>query len=355
MKKQGSIRYVFASSYTEEGFQTFIPRLMQGLKKVYILKGAPGSGKSTFIRLLGERMSEQGYEVEFWVSAVDAVSPDGVFIPQLDLAVVNGSLPIPIEPLYPGVRDELIYLGDLWNREEVNRQQGDIVQLIDDMQACRARITERLQAAAQARQGMKDIHAPFIDEFSLQALIGELADQILTNGPKERHYFAEAFTVDGMVNYINELSTGCKRRYIFKGPPGSGKSHVIQAIADQARDKGYYLEYYHCGLQPADVDMLIICDLQVALIEAGDLDLPLRPWDVVVDMNRCLSGSDTEELQMRSNEERRLYEASLVKAQQEMETLSSTVKRIKKIYSSAMDFTQLEKKIEAVIQELNQR
>ena len=72
---RGKVRYVLTSSNTSQGFHTFLPELLQGVLKIFVLKGAPGSGKSTFMRLLGESFSEQGYEVELWVSAADPVSP----------------------------------------------------------------------------------------------------------------------------------------------------------------------------------------------------------------------------------------------------------------------------------------
>ena len=47
MSIRGNTRYCFVSSFTSLGFRTFIPDLVDGIKKVFILKGAPGTGKST--------------------------------------------------------------------------------------------------------------------------------------------------------------------------------------------------------------------------------------------------------------------------------------------------------------------
>ncbi|HHW60394.1 MAG TPA: hypothetical protein GX404_00640 [Syntrophomonadaceae bacterium] len=352
LKHQGTLRYVLTSSYTHQGFHTFIPGLLQGLKRVYILKGAPGSGKSFFIRFIGEHLSEQGYDVEFWMSALDAVSPDGVYIPQLDTAVVNGSLPLPIDPRYPGVRDVLINLEEFWNEQKIDGQQAKVIELVDQMESCLHQVTAQLQEAVAVYEVAKNIYTPCVDKKKLQDLIGELADQILQNGAVERHYFARAFTADGLVNYMNEVSAECKRRYIFKGPPGSGKGFVIEALAQQARNKGHHLEYYHCGLQPEKIDMLIIRDLQVALIKAGEMDLLLRPWDVVVDLGSFLNAYDTEELRIRHSEEIRRYEVSLWNAQQEMEKLNDASRRMQKIFTSATDFARLEARIEEVLQEI---
>ena len=112
MGNRGNTRYGFVSSFTNLGFKTFIPDLVVGIKKVFILKGAPGTGKSTFIRLVGEALSEQGYDIEYWVSSLDPVRPDGVYSPQLDTAVINGSLSIPVDPQYPQVRDIMINLSE---------------------------------------------------------------------------------------------------------------------------------------------------------------------------------------------------------------------------------------------------
>ena len=61
--KKGKIKYVFTSSHTKNGFYTFIPKLIRRFAQGLYFKGPAGSGKSTFIRLLGETMCEQGYEV----------------------------------------------------------------------------------------------------------------------------------------------------------------------------------------------------------------------------------------------------------------------------------------------------
>ena len=129
---RGKVRYVLTSSNTSHGFRTFLPELLQGVAKVFVLKGAPGTGKSTFIRLLGESFSDQGYEVEFWVSADDPVSPEGVFIPQLKAAVVNGSLSSPIDPSYPGVTRDIIYLGDYWDKNILQDYSQEIINLYEE-------------------------------------------------------------------------------------------------------------------------------------------------------------------------------------------------------------------------------
>jgi len=352
MSKSGEIRYVLTSSNTSQGFYTFIPDLIRGLRKIYILKGAPGSGKSTFIRLLGESLSEKGYEIEFWISALDPVNPDGVYIPRLGTAIINGSLPQPIDPRYPGATGHIIYLGDYRNKKEINGRAREIIDLIDRQEEQHSKADNVLRKASQVREQIKSAARACLNTGNIQLLIEELATELLREQPGERHYFASAVTADGVVNYIDEISNECRRRYILKGPPGSGKSLVMAELAHLAREKGYFLEYYHCGLEVDSIVMVIIRNLQLALIDGGDIELSIKPWDIVLDMAAYLDHYDPEAAAAQSSEACRNYEALLLDAQDKLESAHTMLKELKKIYTGFMDFEQLDNRRREVLEEI---
>lgn len=345
---RGKVRYVLTSSNTSQGFRTFLPELLQGVAKVFVLKGAPGTGKSTFMRLLGESFSDQGYEVEFWVSAADPVSPEGVFIPQLKAAVVNGSLPSPIDPRYPGVTGEIIYMGDYWDKNIIRDHSQEIMVMCDEQEQHHRQASMILSDAAAVRDSIKERAAAYLNREKLNHLVEQLAEEILDTGPAEKHYFASAVTAEGMINYMDEISSFCNKRYVFKGPAGSGKSTAIIDLASRARAKGYPLEYYHCGLEADSIQMIIIRNLQIALIDAGTLDLAVKPWDVVIDMDECLEGYDQAEILHESSEALRIYESLMLEAQQKLEQAQGRIKELKKIYALAMNFEALDRKRQQV-------
>lgn len=352
MDKKGRVRYVLASSNTARGFRTFIPHLLTGLQKVYILKGAAGSGKSTFIRMIGDALYEQGYEVEFWVSVTDPLNPEGVYIPQLETALVNGSLPQPVDPKYPGIVEEIINLGDYHNRELLDSQRLEIMELTDQIDLGRKMVDKTLGQAEQVRTEIKKVASVCFNLKKIQDLINQLAEEILSRRPTEKHYFASAVTAEGMINYIDEISSNCQKRYILKGPAGSGKSTVIQELASILREKGFALEYYHNGLDYDSLDMLIICNLQIAFLDAGNFDFKTKPGDVVVDMLTYLDKYENEPTDIIHCESFRNYERLLVEAQLQLENVQELVKQLKRIYSRAMDFNSLDQKREALRKEL---
>jgi hypothetical protein len=352
VNKSGEIRYLLTSSHTSEGFYTFIPDLIRGLRRIYILKGAPGSGKSTFIRLIGESLCEKGYEVEFWVSALDPVNPDGVFIPRLGAAVVNGSLHQPIDPKYLGVTGHIIYLGQYRNKKELNGKTKEIIDLIDRREEQNNKAYAILRIANQAREQVKVAAKNCLNMGLINQLVDELASELLREQQGEKHYFATSVTADGMINYVDEISQECRRRYILKGPPGSGKSVVIAKLAQLAKDKGYFLEYYHSGIDVESIVMIIIRNLQLALIDGGNMELSIKPWDVVIDMTNYLVNYVPEAAAVRNSEVIRNYESLFWEAQVQLEEAYNTLKELKKIYAGLMDFEELDCRRQEIVEEI---
>jgi ABC-type cobalamin/Fe3+-siderophores transport system ATPase subunit len=352
VNNRGKIRYVFVSSHTSQGFYTFIPELVNGVGKVYILKGAPGSGKSTFIRLLGEVMSQQGYDVEFWVSALDPVTPDGVYIAHFNTAIINGSLPQPIDPKYPGVREIIINLGEYWDQAIIEQRQTQIIEQVDQTDKFHSQVVEILKEASRVKAEIRKANAAHLNMEKIEQLIRRLSLEIMENRPGEKHYFAGVITGDGLVDYINELSADCKKRYIFKGPSGSGKSTVINELAREAKQKGYFLEYYHCGLEVEYLVMVVIRNLQLALIEVGHAEVALKTGDIVVDMTMYIDSCDSDQIAVQSSEAYRRLEALLLQAQQELENSYQANREIKKIFASAMDFERLDNKRQKIAEEI---
>ncbi|QGU00378.1 hypothetical protein SYNTR_1784 [Candidatus Syntrophocurvum alkaliphilum] len=350
---RGRIGYVFTSSNTIQGYYTFIPELIAELTKVYILKGPAGSGKSTFIRLLGESLAEQGYEIEFWISAVDPLSPDGVYIPQLEVAVINGSLPVPIDPKYPGAKEEMIYLGDYWDRDAIKHNKKAITELVDSMINLNNEAAVLMKKAGEIKEEIKRATSNSLNLEKIEVLLKQLNDKIFSNRSKEKHYFASAVTAEGVVNYVDEISAYCKKRFIFKGPPGSCKSTIINELAQEAKKRGCLLEYYHCGFQVESIVMLILRDMQIALIDAGDIEISINPWDSIIDMSEYLDDDyDPFVVETQTSEALRNYEAQIKNGQIKLEGANNALKELKKIYSVAMDFERLDKKRNKIREEL---
>jgi len=345
---KGKISYVFTSSYSDRGFYTFIPGLLEGLKKVYVLKGAPGSGKSTLIRSLGDEMSERGYEVDFWMSAEDSMNPEGLYIIQLECAVVNGNLPVAIDPRYPGLTGSIVNLSEYLDEMSISPWGAEIVELVDQVLVQSRAAEELLHQASAVREQMIQAGCQQMDENRVNLLLDRLEKEILQQQPGGRHYFGTSLTADGIVNYVDEISSRCKIRYLLKGSAGAGR--IIDEMAVRAKKSGYSVEYYHCGINPSRVIMLIVSHLQLAIIDAGDAELSIRPGDRLVDMTDCMGEPAAPDQAQEQTVFQRHYEGLLMQAQGELEGAHKARRNLKRLYSSALNFELLEQKRQELFQ-----
>ena len=95
------VTHFFAGANSGDGFQNLFSEIVD-LEDTYdlmVLKGGPGVGKATFMREIGRSMEEAGTPVEYLWCSGDPDSLDGVVLPELRCAVVDGTSPHGTAPL----------------------------------------------------------------------------------------------------------------------------------------------------------------------------------------------------------------------------------------------------------------
>lgn len=297
MSRGGRIKRVFPGGNTAQGFYSFYDSVLQGLEHIFIIKGGPGTGKSTLMRRIGLAMADRGYDVEFLCCSSDNDSLDGVIIPEIKLGLVDGTAPHIVDPKNPGVVDEILNLGEFWN-ERYLRSHGD--EIID----CNHRVWKNFEEAYKLLAEAKVIHDELesyylagMDFDKADQITNELIGEIFTRQPVVKHLFASAITPEGVRNYIDNITQDIKTRYIIKGRPGTGKSVLTNKVAQAAVEQGYSIEMYHCEFDPDSVDMLLIPELSIALIDgtAPHVIEDNRAGDKIIDMLQCLNLSIIED------------------------------------------------------------
>lgn len=91
---KGKVKRFFPGGNTCVGFYSYYDYIIEpNATRIIIIKGGPGVGKSTFMRWIGEQMQERGYDVEHHCCSSDNGSLDGIMIPALRLAMLDGTSP----------------------------------------------------------------------------------------------------------------------------------------------------------------------------------------------------------------------------------------------------------------------
>ncbi len=103
MGNKAGVRHYFPEGLTSKGYISLLPNIISGCKRIYMLLGGPGTGKSTVIKVLGLEMLDRGYEVDFFRSANEPDTIAGFMIREAAFSVLNVQEIFPFRLRAPGV------------------------------------------------------------------------------------------------------------------------------------------------------------------------------------------------------------------------------------------------------------
>ena len=111
-----NLKYFLAANSCE-GFCSYFDKsyLPDGEWRAFIIKGGPGTGKSSFMKYFALKASEKGYKTLLCPCSSDPNSLDGVIIPDKKLVMLDGTPPHTLEPAFPGACEKILNFGDFWD------------------------------------------------------------------------------------------------------------------------------------------------------------------------------------------------------------------------------------------------
>lgn len=300
--KERIIRY-FASGNTGRGFYSLFDDVLKDLDRIFILKGGPGTGKSSLMKEIGSRWLKAGYDLEYIHCSLESESIDGVIIPSLKVAVVDGTRPHIIEPKIPGVVEEYVNLGTAWDSQALIKEKEAIFQLNDQIGGFFQKAYASFAEALTIHDEWEKIYINNMNFAKAERLTEKLTESFfgtitLNKQAKEKHRFLGAATPTGPVDFIPNLTGDLKKRYFIKGRPGSGKSTMLKKLAEEGKKRGFDVEVYHCGFDPNSIDMVIFRELSIAIFDSTlpHEYFPSRQGDEIIDLYGTVIDEMTDDL-----------------------------------------------------------
>jgi hypothetical protein len=357
----GKVKNYFAGGNTAKGFHNLYDSNLQGLDRLFILKGGPGTGKSSLMKKIGNEWLEKGYNIEFLHCSSDNNSIDGVLIPALKVGIVDGTAPHVIEPKAPGAVEEYINLGEAWDKKALAAHKNSIQRLTEQISAAFANAYATFKEALEVHDDWEKIYINSMEFQKADQLTNKLIDSFfgkmkLNKKPDVRHRFLGAATPKGAVDFVPNLTEEIPKRYFIKGRPGSGKSTMLKKLAAAAEVRGVDTEVYHCGFDPNSLDMLIFRELGIAIFDstAPHEYFPSRDGDEIIDMYEILIEPGTDDIfadiisKISAKYRNKMNEATswLAKAKELHDELEE-------IYVSAMNFEIVDKIHANIAEEIN--
>ena len=338
----------FAASNSAYGFCNYYEACFSGADKLYIIKGGPGTGKSGFMKRCAAAAEKKGYYIEYFYCSSDPDSLDGVIIyADKTIAIIDGTAPHTYEMGYPGVRDNIINLGEGWDEGVLDKHRNEIFRL------CEGKTLEYRRAYDAT--GMCGNLSAVIDSYTDKLL---LRDKLVRAAVKLTEKLDLSGNGDVRIRLIDSVSMKGRVRFdTFEGMADRcimigdmyGMGHIMLEYIRERLDLcrcDYYISYD--PIIPKKINGIFERGKKIAFVLSDPrvrLELPADRINYV-NMKRFISPIASE-IKADLKYTFSLYKSSIDLAQRHLTRASGHHFALEEIYKKAMDFEIVNKMIDA--------
>lgn len=171
------MRTYFLGGSSARGFQTKFGDIIHTPGYyTYILKGGPGTGKSTLIKKIAKQFEDRN--VELYYCSSDIKSLDAVVVNDLGVVIVDGTAPHVFNADYPGVSQCLVDLGDYWDKTKLQGNEAGIRSCFKENAAYHRRARSYINALSSVNSGMYDLAAADVNHAGIRQYAKDLTADI---------------------------------------------------------------------------------------------------------------------------------------------------------------------------------
>ncbi len=236
-----------------------------------ILKGGPGTGKSTLMKKIAKKLDDKGYFTERGFCSADPSSLDAVTAPEIGFSIFDGTSPHVIEPTLPGVTEHIVDLGAAWNRKYLKEHINEIGELTKSNKAQHKKVADFMRAASHIETQGVLICTEFIDKEKVHRYAKRLASRIIpakkgnVKGRLKKR-FLSGITPEGVTVFHETLVALSEKIITFDDEYSAVSPFIVEFVCNEAIEKGYDVYGCYCPLFPEfKLEHIIIPELKIAL------------------------------------------------------------------------------------------
>jgi hypothetical protein len=345
----------FLGNNSSRGFVSYFDSFIDpgAMDRIFILKGGPGVGKSTFMKKFGAFMQSRGLDAEYIHCSGDNDSLDGVVIPELKVMLVDGTAPHTVDPALPGAADEIINLGEYFDSFELAKSKREIIRMINEKSALYQSAYRFIECAGTMQREISANYGRYTDEAKLSQLIEDAAAKVFPRSaakPKKegitKKLFTEAYTPSGYVSYTDLF---CENRKVIGlvGENADAASKLLSRLALEAEKRGLDAIRCYMPIFPDKLQHLVLPELDIVVKSAESASS--SDFDEIFDLRQVM---DHEKLQACSSEiedDQQIFRTLIDKATEKLAAAIKQHRLLESIYVKNMDFKGVDKCFDRLI------
>ena len=358
MNDESNILDFFLGSNTPEGFVSLFDEIT-GLYKdyvSYVIKGGPGTGKSTLMKKCAAEASLLEPYLERIHCSSDPNSLDAVILPGAKVTIADGTPPHVIEPQFPGAYESVVNFCDCWDEEDLQKNREAVFSLSEKVSACHRQCVGLLKAA----------HSLLQDNFLLAMACTDgvkatkAADNILEREckrrrgllSKEHKRFLSAITPKGLLCCTDTVNRLCDRIYVLKDSYGASGTLFMEELRTQLLQRGFEIYTCICPLNPHDK-----IEHRLGFVTANPflpLEKALAPYRVI-HFTRFTDMEALKKKKQRMRFNQRMAAELLDESVRSLQKAKSIHDALEQVYGHAMDYKKINDKAQAVLCAIRQK
>lgn len=269
------IRY-FLGANTPMGFKSYFSYLTDSrqLDRLYILKGGPGTGKSSIMKKIAAAAEQRGLSCQYIHCSSDPDSLDGIYLKEIRTAMLDGTAPHTLEPALPGAFEELVYLSDCWDKRLLRLNLDEIRKLSEGIYKEHKRCIGYMTAV----RAVDNDSFSLISDYCLREKIYRYASRLtakhlprkgMGEGRDERR-FLSVVAPGRVASFAKEASLLCEQSVIIEDPHGLASSILLGRLRTAALERGIDTVSCCCVCRPDEkLEHLIMPELSLGFFTSN--------------------------------------------------------------------------------------
>lgn len=338
----------FLGANSPSGFYSLYDQLIDPAqaRDILILKGGPGCGKSSLMRRVGQAAEERGYQVEYIVCSGDPDSLDGVVLPQLQTALVDGTAPHVVEPKFPGAVERYVNMGDCYDADALWPLKQEIMDCMKGYKGCYQRAYRCLSAAADIMENQRSmLLTDALSQKMAKRARGILAREIpwrKSERPGQvKQRFLGAVTHRGTMCLYGSVLAQCGRVYTLLDSCGLAHELLLHLLAG-AVDSGFDVIACPDPMAPERLAHLLIPQLNLAFLTiTSSLPFLQKPYRAI----RLDAAADSETIRRSRPRLRFAKKVSAALVEEAVDSLAQAKAlhdNLEAIYNPHVDFERVD-------------
>ena len=233
----------FLGSNSKNGFISCFNEMFKENENshIYILKGGAGCGKSNLMKKFADKFSASE-DTELIYCCSDVSSLDAVIFPNKKMAIVDGTPPHTVEPKYPCLREEIVWLGEYIDRTRLIPHTEEIQTLMKKCKALHSEADSFLFVGGEFIREIDKLGKNLILEKKAITFINKTAKNLLikkspTDFNCKKRLFS-AITNSGRVDFDETITTLCENIFIIEDKYYAFGNLFMDKILEFAKNYG---------------------------------------------------------------------------------------------------------------------